>query len=33
MKKILDKIISFFDMIDDYLRDMYGIDNRKLGKK
>lgn len=33
MKKILDKIIGFFDMIDDYLRDMYGIDNRKLGKK
>ena len=33
MKNILDKIISFFDMIDDYLRDMYEIDNRKLGKK
>ena len=33
MKKILDKIIGFFDMIDDYLRDMYGIDNRKLGNK
>jgi len=33
MKKILDMIISFFDKIDDDLRDMYGIDNRNLGKK
>lgn len=33
MKKILDKIINFFERIDDYLRDMYGIDNRKLGNK
>ena len=33
MKKILDKITNFFERIDDYLRDMYGIDNRKLGKK
>jgi len=33
MKNILDKVIKFFDKIDDYLREMYGIDNRKLGKK
>ncbi len=33
MKKILDIIISFFDKIDDDLRDMYGIDNKNLGKK
>ena len=33
MKKIIDKIIHFFDKVDDYLRDMYGIDNRNLGKK
>ena len=33
MKNILNKIINFFDKIDDYLREMYGIDNRKLGKK
>ena len=33
MKNILDKVIRFFEKIDDYLREMYGIDNRKLGKK
>lgn len=33
MKKILNVIISFFDKIDNNLREMYGIDNRKLGKK
>jgi hypothetical protein len=33
MKKILNMIISFFDKIDDDLREMYGIDNRNLGKK
>jgi len=33
MKNILNKLISFFDKIDDYLREMYGIDNRKLGNK
>ena len=33
MKKILNAIISFFDKIDDNLREMYGIDNKKLGKK
>ena len=33
MKKIIDKIIHFFDKVDDDLRDMYGIDNRNLGKK
>jgi len=33
MKKILNMIISFFDKIDDNLREMYGIDNKKLGKK
>ena len=33
MKNILNKIYDFFERIDDYLRDMYGIDNRKLGKK
>ena len=33
MKKFLDMIISFFDKIDDDLREMYGIDNKKLGKK
>tara|TARA_S200002703_G_C3660574_1_gene202870 strand:- start:427 stop:528 length:102 start_codon:yes stop_codon:yes gene_type:complete len=33
MKKILNVIISFFDKIDDNLREMYGIDNKKLGKK
>ena len=33
MKKILNAIISFFDKIDDSLREMYGIDNKKLGKK
>jgi len=33
MKNILNKIYDFFERIDDHLRDMYGIDNRKLGKK
>jgi len=33
MKKIIDKIIHFFDKVDDHLRDMYGIDNKKLGNK
>ena len=33
MKNILNKVIKFFDKIDDYLREMYGVDNRKLGKK
>jgi hypothetical protein len=33
MKKILNAIISFFGKIDDNLREMYGIDNKKLGKK
>ena len=33
MKKILNMIISFFDKIDDDLREMYVIDNKKLGKK
>jgi hypothetical protein len=31
--KIIKKILDFFDKIDDDLRDMYGIDNRNLGKK
>ena len=33
MKKFLNMIISFFDKIDDNLREMYVIDNKKLGKK
>jgi len=30
---IIKKILHFFDKIDDYLRDMYGISNKNLGKK
>ena len=33
MKKFLNMIISFFDKIDDDLREMYGIRNKNLGKK
>ena len=33
MKKFLNMIISFFDKIDDDLREMYGISNKNLGKK
>ena len=33
MKNILNKLIRFFDKIDDDLREMYGISNKNLGKK
>ena len=33
MKKILSRIISFFDKIDANLREIYGISNKNLGKK
>ena len=33
MRKDLDMIISFFDKIEDDLREMYGISNKNLGKK
>ena len=31
--KIINKILYFFEWVDKGLRDMYGVDNRKLGKK
>jgi len=33
IRKILNIIISFCDKIDDDLRDMYGMNNKELGKK
>jgi len=33
MKKFLNIILDLFERIDDDLREMYGIDNKKLGKK
>ena len=31
--KIINKILYLFEWVDNGLRDMYGIDNRNLGKK
>jgi len=33
MNKLLAKVVHFLNLIDDHLREMYGISNKHLGKK